>query len=151
MVGQTSASLAISTLSWMSPTSNLLISWSPWMGSSLPLTTKLPSAASCLLLYWTAPHTIKHASFVRTWWKLSFLLLLSLLQAMCSTTGIKKAARILWSRVVSNSPVVTASYQCTSTSISMTAYTTARWMYSPSIQIQSEFTVAGLWPPGHLM
>ena len=139
------------TLSWTSPTSHLSISLSPWMGSHLPWTTKLPNAASCLLLSRTAPHTIKHASIVQTWSKPSFPLLLSLLQVTRSTTGIKKAARILWSWVVSNSPAMMASYRCTSTSISEMAYTTAQRMYSPWIQIQSEFNVAGLWPPRHMM
>jgi len=31
------------------------------------------------------------------------------------------------------------------------AYTTAQRMYSPSIQIQSEFNVTGLCPPRHMM
>ena len=71
---------------------------------------KITKAVSCLLPFRMAPHTTKHASIAQTWSKPSSPPLLSLHQVTCSTTGLRKAARTLWSRVVLNSPATTASY-----------------------------------------
>jgi hypothetical protein len=58
-------------------------------GALLLLTTISPSRASCHSLLRMAPHIINHASITQEWSKPSFLLLLSWMQAINSSTGLK--------------------------------------------------------------